>query len=443
MQEVQINNQRDAVGVCPVCNGWSVKVVDAQMGRGKSTAAINYINAHKNTDRFIYVTPFLSEVARVREQCGLREPVSEDEDGKTKSACLRELIRRGENISMTHSLYELMDEDVLDMVSSKGYVLIIDEIVDVAKKVAITAQDRKLIEPMTYVEEDGHVRWTDESYMGKFAGYKQIADRGVLYRVDDAFIEAFRLNLVTSFKDVFLLTYLFEGSLLDAYFQCFGIPYDIYGIRDTEEGPVFAKGKDCPPPVDYRGLIQIVETKKMNEVGEPYHALAKNWYERRSYHNPSVIALRQNMYNFFRHMTESSKDDRLWTCFKSQMFKLVPDSGRYAGNFLQMQARATNSFSGCVNLAYMVNRFEDPNLIKFFAMRGRTIDQNQCALSDLLQWVWRSAIRNGEPVKLYIPSRRMRELLKSWLDETAGEHNRKTNEKKMDNKKRKEENLND
>ena len=33
-----------------------------------------------------------------------------------------------------------------------------------------------------------------------------------------------------------------------------------------------------------------------------------------------------------------------------------------------------------------------------------------------VQFIFRSAIRNGEPINLYIPSVRMRTYLKKWLD---------------------------
>lgn len=35
--------------------------------------------------------------------------------------------------------------------------------------------------------------------------------------------------------------------------------------------------------------------------------------------------------------------------------------------------------------------------------------------ADMLQWMWRSQIRNGKPIDIYIPSERMRELLNNWI----------------------------
>ena len=65
----------------------------------------------------------------------------------------------------------------------------------------------------------------------------------------------------------------------------------------------------------------------------------------------------------------------------------------------------------------MVNRFESPAAIKFFARYGVKIDRDEIALSEMLQWIWRSAIRDGKPVNLYIPSYRMRHLLIDWMNE--------------------------
>lgn len=41
-----------------------IKVCDAIMGSGKSSAAITYMNEHPD-DKFIYITPYLNEVKRI------------------------------------------------------------------------------------------------------------------------------------------------------------------------------------------------------------------------------------------------------------------------------------------------------------------------------------------------------------------------------------------
>ena len=53
---------------------------------------------------------------------------------------------------------------------------------------------------------------------------------------------------------------------------------------------------------------------------------------------------------------------------------------------------------------------------RFYTMHGIQVDENMYALSIAVQWIWRSAIRDGKEVQLYIPSKRMRMILKEWID---------------------------
>ena len=45
------------------------------------------------------------------------------------------------------------------------------------------------------------------------------------------------------------------------------------------------------------------------------------------------------------------------------------------------------STGGCTDIAYMVNRFADPNITKFFASKDVSIDAQAYALSEMLQWI--------------------------------------------------------
>jgi len=57
-----------------------------------------------------------------------------------------------------------------------------------------------------------------------------------------------------------------------------------------------------------------------------------------------------------------------------------------------------------------------PRLWQFFrAMRGIEPRHDDYALAELLQWVFRSAIRDDKAIDLYLPSSRMRKLLKGWM----------------------------
>ena len=68
---------------------------------------------------------------------------------------------------------------------------------------------------------------------------------------------------------------------------------------------------------------------------------------------------------------------------------------------------------------YVANLFMNVNEKKFYNLHGIEVDEDMYALSIMVQWIWRSAIRDGNEVYLYIPSRRMRELLIGWIDSVS------------------------
>ena len=60
-----------------------------------------------------------------------------------------------------------------------------------------------------------------------------------------------------------------------------------------------------------------------------------------------------------------------------------------------------------------------PDIKKFITHYDINFDEDLFALSALLQWIWRSQIRDGKPIQIYIPSERMRGLLKGWIGESV------------------------
>ena len=59
--------------------------------------------------------------------------------------------------------------------------------------------------------------------------------------------------------------------------------------------------------------------------------------------------------------------------------------------------------------------YSNPLLDLFFIERDIKIDKELYALGIMLQWIWRSQIRNGKEIVIYIPSDRMRNILLNWL----------------------------
>jgi len=394
-----------------------ITVVDARMGRGKSSAAIRYMNRHKGAKRFLYITPYLNEVDRICEQCDFDQS---DSDHMSKSAELKIHMRSGKNVAATHSLFYLMDEEALQLVRDNHYSLIIDESIQVVERLNISEKDFELItEQLTEESDGGALSWKDKDYSGRFTDYKEMADAGALCRLDNALLNVMNPSLLQAFDEVFMLTYLFDGQYQKAYLEFFGFEYNVVGVEQDTNGYYFSDKPDEPPPIDYHKLINIVDNQKMNSPGDERYALSKNWFTRRRYDHPEVRALRNNLKRFFQGIPDGDANTRLWTSFKDDQNKLTDvRTGRFRKNFLQVGARATNEFRNRTDIAYMVNRFVDPNLMKFFATKGISINADHFALSEMLQWIWRSAIRDDKPINLYIPSSRMRALLIDWMNST-------------------------
>lgn len=141
--------------------------------------------------------------------------------------------------------------------------------------------------------------------------------------------------------------------------------------------------------------------------------MSKRWFDNEE--NKSYIKrLKDNIYNFIHNKCHAKAEDVMWTCFKNQIGQLKGKG--YAKSHIPCNCRSTNDYSDKFILVYAVNRYLNPGIPAYFAQKEIHIDNDLMALSEMIQWIWRSRIRNGEPIEIYVASDRMRELLKMWLD---------------------------
>lgn len=103
----------------------------------------------------------------------------------------------------------------------------------------------------------------------------------------------------------------------------------------------------------------------------------------------------------------------MWTTFKDYRNRLKGKG--YSNQFVSYNCRSTNDYDDRFNLAYCVNVYLHPGITQFFKQRGINIDEDLYGLSEMIQWIWRSRIRKGENINIYIPSIRMRNLLIAWM----------------------------
>ena len=146
---------------------------------------------------------------------------------------------------------------------------------------------------------------------------------------------------------------------------------------------------------------------------QKYNGLSKTWFNART-NKQNIIQLQRNLYSYFRYILHAKSDTIMWSTFKDFQSRLRGKG--YSNGFISFNCRSTNKHIDKYNLAYAVNVYIHPGITQFFQQRNIEINEELYALSEMLQWIWRSRIRKGENINIYIPSMRMRQLLKNWLD---------------------------
>lgn len=398
------------------------------MGTGKTEAAITYMNEHKEK-KFIYITPYLAESNRIKEGCPelhFVEPsnkLSEYHFRKTEHTAA--LISEGCNITTTHAAFRNYNRDTLAMIRELGYTLIIDESLDILIESQMKTNDVGGLVATGFLESDGTTyRATDKLYdSGKFEDeMKMFRSRDILcvdgQKGQKLYYWALTQELLTSFDEVFVLTYLFTGQALCYFMKIYKIPYTYIGVSLKDGVYRFSDNTDYVPEYTkhIKDLIHIVESPKLNRIGDPPHALSMNWYQRRKAGEDGELkTVKDHIFNCYNNIWRGCKaDERMWGTYKSACSKV---KGRgYTKSYVVFNERATNSYINKRYLAYAVNLFMNVAERRVYEKFGVEVDQDMYALSTMLQWIWRSAIRRGEEIWLYVPSRRMRTLLKDWME---------------------------
>lgn len=433
-----------------------VNVVDCVMGSGKTSAIIEMVRNSDNDTKWIIICPYIDEVDRYLKECntysdgtpnGKRFIQPNKSSGKgSKREHLRKLINDGRNIVSTHALFNNFDDNMIDNCRIQGYKLIMDEVHEVVRKFDLgdTMADILLDKFVTVDEETRLLKWRDDAPELTKYDYDMYLEAKTLcqneslacYNKNNLLIMLFPVKVFNAFSEIYLLTYLFSGQLQKAYFDFWGVTYKYMKAYKNDLGKfVIEYSKDNKPYSEkgiYKELINIYEgdinkKKNMNRIGDDDKALTHTWYYEKHKlgdkisQDAGVKELKSNLTNFFNNMCKSPSNKNLWTCYKLGDFNVYKKfSGKgYTKGFLAMNARATNKYRDRNCLAYCINRYVNPDLTRFFSDNNIKINENDYSLSEMLQWIWRGAIRNGEPINLYVPSKRMRNLLKDWIEENS------------------------
>jgi hypothetical protein len=374
-----------------------VVVKDRIMGSGKTYDAIEWMR--DTNEKFVYITPFLSEVERVLENVNAYEPTTRNEDGSKKSGLLN-LMSNGLNVVSTHSCFKSLNNKDYDE-KFNDYVLILDEVVEPLEILSISHSDIEILVNSNRIKinEDTSVDFIDEEYIGKFNFLKDLCNTSNVFLVSDTFLVwNFPVEIFKSFKKIEILTYLFEGSILSSYFKANNISYKVDKIDDSKQKEVI------------KGLLNIYDGQS-NDIGNKITSLSVNWFSNNKSNSKKISFTTTNI---FTRVFKTKSEQNAFTTFKDYMSSIK--GAGYSKGFIPVNSRATNNFSEKKSMAYLANRYYNPTITQFFEVKGVETNQDLWALGELLQWVWRGCIRNNEPMNLYVPSKRMRTLLINWLN---------------------------
>lgn len=416
------------------------KVYDAMMGSGKTTRIIEEIRTAEKEQNFLYITPLLDECHRIAGTTydvddALKRPLITTEDatsvhyeyeddaplkdrrfkhpsykGGNKAESLQYLLKNKENIVSTHQLFMNLTPNMLE--EAKDYTLVIDETIQVYDVYTEhTSVELEALFRLGWIKVDDDnitLRFNRDSF-GENGGdpsgtkYENLAtmcDLGQLLYVDQKLIVwELSIDTLKSFKEVWIATYMFEGSQMSAYLKSYGVKYELIRFGNK--------------PSQIKHLVNISTNKHINAIGDKNTALSSSQFKL----NKKALCeqLAKNVDNYFRNHAKGKKADRLWTSFKEGSSAIA--GTRYKEEWLAFNTKATNEYKDRFNLAYLLNLYPNPMVVKASAMKGYPVKEEIFALSEMVQWIWRSAIREGNEINIYVPSSRMRTLLQRWLND--------------------------
>ena len=401
-----------------------INIKDQPCGSGKTTSMIEGFQQDR---KYLVIVPELTEVDRVIEgskSVPFQQPHANDNDAGTKTKSLENLVLNGINIVATHKLHEnlvpLAKDGLLD-----DYDIIIDEVPDVVKHVA----EKSSTSIEEFYIDDGYMLvdqgtglvtptlkwWTNKDHVKDTLDRKIFghAVSGCLYLLEGKFfIWAMPRELLTAGRTTTILTYKSEGSMLSAYLRKLRIPVAV--ANDNHQENTFRR--------QAAELITICDIPALSKLKLSYkgqsRGLKDNQYCR------TVVTALKNLRG--RQLKDVSIENILITCIKNGWHKNGDEkvAGPFASGsklfkgakWIANTTRGTNNHAHCSHLIYLHDQHINPFVARWLGDSSQKF-KDAYALTELIQWVWRSRVRRGQPITLYLPSPRMRQLMEQWLSD--------------------------
>ncbi len=434
-----------------IVNEHPVKIIDAIMGSGKTTGMFAYMRkeSHKDTAaRFLYVSLFLSEVGdggsgrekpvkgRIHEELPELNFNMPKNLGQGKKENIKDLIRKGVNISTTHESFKAFDKECVQLMLDGGYTLVIDEALDCISQyedLDIDSLELLVAGGWLGVEDDGKLIWSGNEITNKNPYYNimRLCQTESLYKYkDNILVWEYPPLLLKELEDVYVMSYLFEGSIMCSWMKKNDIsykyvPHNIMGLRPEKEI------KD-----NIKANLEILKSTALGTFTEGYRKKGANrsietmfsvgWYERNCTRDGSkeedstaTQAIRRVMESTVNR-TKVKSGKVFWTTYKAYKgrlagkgYKQTPRGG--IDPYVPWNKKAVNEYRDHTLALYTVNVYKRPVEINYLKERGVIFNSDLYSLSEMLQWIFRGSIRQGVPMQILVFSRRMQTLLEEWL----------------------------
>ena len=404
------------VGLQKECDMPNIVIKDQPCGSGKTSAMINTLQRNK---KYLIVVPFLDEIRRIQEESKITFKTPDIQNYSTKYNHLEELILEGANIVITHALFERMRSLFL-----KGYLdhyhLIIDEVPNIVQTVKgpKKASLEDIYIECGYIQKDktGLItptkKWTDnEEEIDDTLSptlFRKCQTGSLYIEGDSNLIWIMPKELFTHCLSITVLTFLSEDSPFCMYLQQHGISYSIDRSLNLERE--FKQNAQSNLTLMNSGPLK---TMKLS------YSAQKRGINLKSY----TTKIQNSLKNLrSRQLKGISPENILITCLKDGWFD-KDKSGPFCKNsklsrakWIPNTTRGTNLYRHCSHLIYMYEQNLNPSISRWLGIKDRKKSNDAYALSELVQWIWRSRIRDQKPISLFLPSHRMTSTLMDWLE---------------------------
>lgn len=416
----------------------TVNIVEGLCGTGKTTWAIDTMRARPD-EKWMFVTPFLDEAGdddsqiegRIRnnlpEMC-FRTPSAKAVKTHRKKDHLDKLLANGDNISLTHNLFLSINNATLEIIRDQGYNIIVDETiekVEIHAKLNDKVADIKDLVDNNYIQlhDNGMLEWVGNKLNAYKEEYELCREGRLFLHNDRLLVKKYSSMVYEVANEVYVLTYMFHSSPMRVWFQANKIKWKYLEAElnmSTEQRKA-----------QIRSLVYIEKQEPwikqlQGRNPEESSVFSSTWFKKAK---PEMLNnLRTHANKLYKRWQRrhTQKPNIMFTTFKAfqdDVAGLGTRSVDYLeseSSFVAKNARATNNYAGKDCLIYWVNVYPNVDVqmyLNSLVPKKDGLDSDQYALSEMIQWVFRSSLRNeGKKINIYIASERMRKLFQDWLN---------------------------